>query len=135
VVVDRVADLAFECAECGFAAHAFVELAVIVGVARSAGIADLGDGCHMDGVVELAVAATGESVDASVAGGDLDRCGAGVGGEVISAGEAVDVADEAEHRRGDYWSDAVDLGEGGLRGGDDHGQAAFDLSTLVVDAV
>jgi hypothetical protein len=49
---------------------------------------------------------------------------------VVAAGEAVDVADEAEHRRSDDWADAVDLGEGCLRSRDNRGETPFHLAEL-----
>ena len=113
--------------------HAFGDLAVVVGAAGGAVVADLGDGGHVDGVVELAVAAPGEPVDLAVAGGRLDRGGAVVGGEVVAGGESVDVADVAEHGRGDDGADAVDLGDRGRRAGDGAGSAPSDLAALRID--
>ena len=40
---------------------------------RAVSVADLGDGCHVDGVVELPVAALGQAVNLRVSGGRLDR--------------------------------------------------------------
>jgi hypothetical protein len=71
----------------------------------------------------------------TVAGGHFDRCGAVVGGEVIAAGEATNVADETEHGGGDNRSDAVHFGDGCAGAGDDLGQAPFDLAALAVDAL
>ena len=44
----------------------------------------------------------------------LDRGGAVIGGELITAGEPVNVADIAQHGRGDDRTDAVEVGQGGL---------------------
>src|SRR6516162_3646906 len=80
---------------------AFGPFLVVVGAAGAVLVADLGDRGHMDGVVEAAVAAPGQPVDFPAARGDLDRGGAGVGGEVIPVREAGDVADVADDRGGD----------------------------------
>ncbi|MDT4984011.1 MAG: hypothetical protein QOF95_1501, partial [Pseudonocardiales bacterium] len=115
--VEAVADLAFQRAQRALAGHPFGELLVVVGAAFGVAVADLGDRDHVDRVVELPVPAAGEPVDLAVTRGDLDRCGAVVGGEVVAVGEAVDVADVAEHRAGDDRPDAPDVGDGGARGG------------------
>jgi hypothetical protein len=47
-------------------------------------------------VVELAVAGAGESVADDLAGGGLDRGGAGVGGKRRSGAKPVDTADQGE---------------------------------------
>jgi hypothetical protein len=60
-------------------------------------------------VVESAVAAAVEPVSVVVSGGHVDRCGAGVAGEVVPAGEPPDVAGLGEDLRGVDRSDPVDL--------------------------
>jgi hypothetical protein len=62
------------------AGFALGELALVVGPALGAWVADLGDRRDVHGVVELAVPAAGDPVDLAAAGGDLDGGGAGVGG-------------------------------------------------------
>ncbi len=59
--VDGVADASFEGPHRFFAAVALGLLASVVGASRGV-VADLGDGDHVDGVVELAVAAWVEPV-------------------------------------------------------------------------
>jgi hypothetical protein len=78
---ERGADSAFQRAERGLATHPFGDLALAVGAAFAAGAADLGYRSHVDGMVELPVAAAGEPEYDPVAGGDLDGGGAVVGGE------------------------------------------------------
>jgi hypothetical protein len=75
----------------------------------------------------------GQPVDPPVAGGHLDRGGAVVGGELVPGREPADVADEAEHRRGDDRSDAVEVGQGGFRRRDQPGQPPPGVVALLVD--
>jgi hypothetical protein len=88
-------------AQRAFAGHPLADLLLVVDAALGAAVADLGDGGHVDGVVELSVPAPGEPVNLPVAGGDLDRRGAVIGGEVVAAREAVDVTYVAEYGAGD----------------------------------
>src|SRR5580698_4943975 len=74
-------------------------------------------------------------MDVVVARGRLDRSGAVIGSEVVATGEAADVVDVAEYGRGDDGSDAVDLGQRRLGCGDGAGDAPFQVSALLVDAV
>ena len=59
--VEGVADPPFERPDRFLAGMAFGDLAVVVGAAVGVTVADLGDGGHVDGVVETAVAAPRES--------------------------------------------------------------------------
>src|SRR5207247_3736985 len=95
-LIERVTDLAFERAERALAGHSVGDLLVVVGAALAAAVADLADRGHMDDVVQLPVPAPGQPVDRPVAGGDLDRGGAVVGGEPVAVREAADVAHVAE---------------------------------------
>ena len=52
-----------------------------------------------------------EPVSDLVAAGSIERCGAGVAGEVVGVGESSDVADVAEDFGGQEDSQAVDVGE------------------------
>jgi hypothetical protein len=61
----------------------------------------LGDGGHVDGVVEGAVAAAGEPPYLASAGGHLDRGGAVEGREAIAGREAGDVTGGADNGGGD----------------------------------
>jgi hypothetical protein len=54
---------------------------------------------------------------------------------VIAGREPADVADVAEHRRGDDGPDAVDVGHGRGRGRDGFADTAFNLAPLLVDAL
>ena len=56
VAVDDIGDAAFQRPHRFLFGFAFGQFAVVVGAA-SAGVAELGDGGHVDGVVECAVAA------------------------------------------------------------------------------
>jgi hypothetical protein len=67
----------------------------------------------VQGGVELAVAASVQSMPADIAAGGLHRGGAGVAGEVVAAGEAGDVAGVAEQLGGQHRADPVQLGQGG----------------------
>jgi len=66
-------------------------------------------------VVETSVAALGEPVYHSAAGGPLDGGGAVVGGELVAVGEPAHVAREADEVAGDDGTDAEQVGQG--RGG------------------
>jgi hypothetical protein len=83
-----------------FAAVAFGDLAVVVGAPGTVAMANLGDGGHVDGVVESTVAAPrqAEHLAPPLSRGHLDRCGAVVGSEPIPAGEVADVGDVADDR-------------------------------------
>ena len=65
----------------------------LVVVASGAWVDGLDVGGEVDRVVELAVAVSGQSVADDVAAAGFDRCGAGVAGKVVGAGEPADVAD------------------------------------------
>jgi hypothetical protein len=68
-------------------------------------LSDLGDGGHVDGVVDPAVPAPAQAVDLAAAGGDLDRRGAVAGGEVVAVAEAGHVADLGDDGGGDDRAD------------------------------
>ena len=65
----------------------------------------------------------------------FDRCGAVVVGELGAGPEPGDVADVAEHDRGDHRADTVQLGERRARRGDRVGDAMLDRVELSVDAI
>ncbi|HEX8934656.1 MAG TPA: hypothetical protein VF788_10800, partial [Pseudonocardiaceae bacterium] len=67
-------------------------------------------------MVELAIPGAGEAVADDVAGGGLDRRGAGVGGKRRGGAEPVDGADQGEDLAGEQVPDAVQLGQGGTTG-------------------
>ena len=62
----------------------FGELAVVVAAAGAVPVADLGDRRAVQGVVEPPVAAPRQPVSDAATGGELDRGGAGVGGERLA---------------------------------------------------
>src|SRR5213076_3375572 len=117
------------------AGHSVGDLLVVVGAALAAAVADLADRGHMDDVVQLPVPAPGQPVDRPVAGGDLDRGGAVVGGEPVAVREAADVAHVAEHRASHDRPDAVDVGDRGSGGGHRLRGAAPGLTALGIDAL
>jgi hypothetical protein len=107
---------------------------VVAGAAVAVLVADLGDGGHVDGEVAAAVAAPGQPEDDALAGGDLDRAGAVVGGEPVSGGKAGDVGDLAEYGGGDDRADAEDAGQRGTGGADGGGDPLPGFGQLVVQA-
>ena len=58
---DGVADASFQAAQCLFVGLALLELALVIGAAVAVAVGHLGDSCHVDGMVELAVAPPGET--------------------------------------------------------------------------
>jgi hypothetical protein len=78
-------------------------------------VTDLGDGRDVDRVVQLAVPAPRQAADGTTAGFELDRCSSRVGGEVITVGEPVDIADMADHHRRDDGTDTEEFGHGRSR--------------------
>ena len=63
-------------------------------------------------MVEAPVAALGEPVHDPAARRTLDGGGAVVGGELVAAGEAANVAGEADEVAGDDGTDAEQVGQG-----------------------
>ena len=92
-------------------------LAVEVGPAFG-GVAQLDDGHDVQDPVDLPVAAAGEPVADVVAGGGVDRCGAGPGGEVAAVGEPGDVADLDQQPGSTGGADAVQVKQAGAGGPD-----------------
>jgi hypothetical protein len=90
--VHGVADLALQRSARFLVRLAVGDLAVEVDTAVGVGLAQLADRGHVDGVVQLAVAAFGESVHDATTRGELDRGGAVVRGVVITVAEPGDVA-------------------------------------------
>jgi hypothetical protein len=75
-------------------------------------LADLADGHHVDGVVELAVAPTTQPVNGVTTRRQLDRSDAGIGGEPIAVREASHVTRVADELAGQDGAHAIELGEG-----------------------
>ena len=118
LAVDGVADFPFEGAERFLAGLALGSFLVVVGAAVAVPLPDLGDGGHVDGVVEAPVAAPGQPEHLPLSRRHFDRGGAVVGSELVSAGEAGDVGDVAEDGGGDDRADTEDAGHGAAGGAD-----------------
>src|SRR2546421_5573711 len=134
LAVDDVADAPLEGPERFLFRLAFLNLAVEERASRGVRVTDLGDGRDVDGVVQLPVAASGESLHDPAAGGDVDGGGAVVGGVVTLAAEPVDVAGVADEHAGHHRTDSEQLGEGRAGGGDGGSDSAFRLRHLSVEA-
>ena len=113
-LVDGVADASLEGAQRFFAGLPLGLLAEVVGAARGV-VADLGDGGHVHGVVQLSVAARVQPVSLGRSRRGFDRSGPVVAGEVPGGREAADVTDSADDDRRGQRSDPVHLGDGRLR--------------------
>src|SRR4029453_9862932 len=100
---DRVADASLECAQCFLFGFTFGEFAVVVDAAGGV-VPDLGDGDHVDRMVQLGVAAGVESVTFPGPAGRLDRRGPVVGREAGRGREPGGVTDGAEDHPGDEGS-------------------------------
>jgi transposase InsO family protein len=81
LAVDHVGQAAFQAAQRFVVALPSLAFAQVVGAALGEA-ACLGDRHDVQRVVERAVAGSGQPVSSGVSGGDVDRCGAAVGGEV-----------------------------------------------------
>ena len=119
--VDRVGEPPFECSTGLLRRLGLGEFFQVV-VAAWAGVADLVDRDDMDGGVELAVAASAESVPGLVAAGGVDGCGAVEAGEMVLVGEPGDVAGVADDLRGDDRGHAGDVGQRGAGLGDERAE-------------
>ena len=121
--VDGVGQSSFQAAQRAFLTFACGEFLGVVGT--PAGVVTLvAQRDDVQGVVELAVAGPGQPVSFDLAGGHLDRGGAGVGREVMARREAAHIADLAEDHRGRRGPDAFDGGQAGA-GRFDRGLEAF----------
>ena len=99
-------------------------------------MADLGDGGHVDGVVQLGVAAGVEPVSFRWPAGRFDGGGAVVGGEPLWAGEPAGVTDVTEDEPSHDRADAVELEECRCGLGDgvsDPGSGGDDLTVEASD--
>jgi hypothetical protein len=106
--------------------------AFVVGAAFGVA-ADLGERDRVEGPVELLVPAGVEPVSDGAAGGGRQRCGAVGGGERVAIGVAVDVDDLGDEPGGDQRSDAVEVGQGGVGGGDHSADLLLQVCCLGVD--
>src|ERR1035438_10253345 len=99
LAVDGVADVALEGAESLLLGLAVSDRALEVDPALSSGIADLGDGSHVQSVVELAVAPSRHPMHNPSPRRKLNRSRAVVGGIGVAVGETSDVTRVADERR------------------------------------
>src|ERR1700676_1052013 len=97
-------------------------------------LADLADGHHVDGVVELTVAPSTEPVDDPTTGGQLDGSYSGIGGELVPGGEPTDIPGVADQLTGQDGTDAVELGQRGPRGPNGSLDALVGLLQLHVES-
>ena len=109
--IDGVADVTLERPDRLPLGLALGHLLLEVGPALGVGLADLADGHHVDGMVELTVASPAEPVDDPTTRGDLDGSDPGVGGELVPVGEPADITGVADERAGQDGTDAVELGQ------------------------
>ena len=116
--VDAVGDVAFEVADGFFGGFASGELFLVVGVSFAVGLADLGEGCCVEGLVDAAVSSSVESVSDDPSAAGFEWCGAVGHREFGFGGISVGVSDLGDDLAGGEVSDAVDLGEGGAAGFD-----------------
>ena len=91
------------------------ELAPVVGPALGVE-ADLADRGDVDHVVHPPVPGPGEPVPDLLAGGGVQRCGAGPGREPVAVGEPGDVADVGQDPGGDDRSDTGQVHQRASRG-------------------
>ena len=92
--VQGAADAAFERPESLFAGLALGDFLVVIGAAVAVAVAHLGDGRHVQGVVQLAAAPHRQAVALLLARGGLYGRRAVVGSEVVLVGQAADVGGE-----------------------------------------
>jgi hypothetical protein len=111
--IDGIADAPLEGAHGFFLGLALGDLALEERAAGRVREADLGDRGDVDGVVQLPVASPGEPVRDPPTRGHLDGGGAGVGGEVVLAGETADVAGVFDEHGGDDRADPENVGQRG----------------------
>jgi hypothetical protein len=130
LAVDDIGESSLQAAQGFLGCLALEALALVVGTSGAVRVADLGDGCHVDGVVESAVPAAREPVTHLIARGRFDRGRAVVGGEVVGVGEALDIADFCDDPPGDDGPHTEDLGELRPRRLDEGG----DLAAALFDA-
>jgi len=132
--VDGVADLALQRPQRFLLRLALVDLAIEVGATCRMGLAELTDRGHVEGMVQLAVAALRQPVNGATTGGELDRGRAVVGGVAIPVGESGDVAGVADQPSSDDRSDSEQIGHGRCRCGDSHTDPTMRDLQLPVEA-
>src|SRR4029079_16499802 len=123
LAIDRVGDPSLEAAHRFGSGLARGELASEVAAARGVE-PDLVGGCDVEQVVDLAVPGPGEPVSDLLAGGGVERGGAGPGREPVAVGKPGDVADVDKDSGS---NDRTDPGQVHQcrAAGDDHGFELF----------
>ena len=111
------------------------DLAVVVAAAWAVAIPDLGDGGHVDGVVEACGCRGARAARPCAPPEDTSiGCGAVEGGEAVAGREAGDVAGDADDGGGHDRADPEDVDDGGARRGDHLLEPLLRLGELAVDA-
>src|SRR5664280_1204938 len=113
--IDGVTDVTLEGADRLPLGLAFRHLPLEVDPALRVLLADLADGHHVDGVVELAVASPAQPMDDPATGGQLDWGHSGIGGELVPGGEPTDVSGVADQLAGQDRTDAIEPCQRGPR--------------------
>ena len=111
--VDGVRQPPFQAPQGLLGRLALGQLAPVVDL-PGAGPADLHHRHHVQGVIQHAVPGPGQPVADDLAAGGFQRRGAGVGGEVILAGEPADVADLAKEPGRQHGTDPEQLQQAGV---------------------
>jgi hypothetical protein len=128
-----IGQASFQAAQRFFRGLALETFAFVVAAAGAVGLPDLGDGHHVQRMVDTSVAGSGESVADLVAGGRVDRGGSVVGREVVLGRESVDGRDFGEDAAGDDGADAVEVGQVGAGAVDEFADLLADGFHLGVE--
>jgi hypothetical protein len=104
-----------------------------VAAAGTVRLPDLGDGHHVQRVVDAAISGPRQPVPDLLAGGGVDGCGAVVGGELILRREPVDGLDLGQDAAGDHGADAVEGGQVRASGFDEFADLGADALHLRVE--
>ena len=111
LAIDGVADLSLERPDGFPLGLALGHLLLEVDPTLRVLLADLADGHHVDGVVELAVAPAAEAMDDPSSRGALDGGHTGIGGELVPVGEPTDVTGVTDQSAGQDGPDAIEIGQ------------------------
>jgi hypothetical protein len=130
--VDDVGQAAFEAAQRFLGGLALEPLALVVATPGRVGLAQLGDGHHVQRVIQPPVPGAGKAVADLLAGRHVDGRGAVVGGEVMPRREPVDGLDLGQDPAGDQWADAIQVGQVRARGIDQRSDLRTDGFHLCV---
>jgi hypothetical protein len=108
------------------------ELAPVVGAALGV-VAELDDRHDVQDPVDAPVPGPGQPVALLITAGRVDGCGAVPGGEMVTAGEAADIADVAQQPGGAGRADPVELLQRAAGGLDQFGELLVRSFDLLVD--